>query len=153
MKLVVGLGNPDPKYLKTRHNVGFMVVDSFAKKTGLTFKTVKSFVGETAMGKDYILLKPLTYMNLSGNAVSLVSHYYHVNPQDILVVSDDFNLPFAKIRLRDKGAAGGHNGLKSIISCLNTDEFKRLRIGLGDPGDDSIDFVLGRFSKTDKQTF
>ena len=147
MKLIVGLGNPDGKYQNTRHNVGFMALDTYANKNGITFKTQKSFIGETYLGRGFILLKPLTYMNLSGNSVSLVAHYYHINPKDILIISDDFNLPFLKTRLRESGSAGGHNGLKSIIASLNTEEFPRYRIGIGDPGDNSINFVLGNFSK------
>ena len=147
MKLIVGLGNPDGKYQNTRHNVGFMALDTYANKNGITFKTQKSFIGETYLGRGFILLKPLTYMNLSGNSVSLVAHYYHIEPKDILIISDDFNLPFLKTRLRESGSAGGHNGLKSIIASLNTEEFPRYRIGIGDPGDNSINFVLGNFSK------
>ena len=147
MKLIVGLGNPDGKYQNTRHNVGFMALDTYANKNGITFKTQKSFIGETYLGRCFILLKPLTYMNLSGNSVSLVAHYYHIEPKDILIISDDFNLPFQKTRLRESGSAGGHNGLKSIIASLNTQEFPRYRIGIGDPGDNSINFVLGNFSK------
>ena len=147
MKLIVGLGNPDSKYQNTRHNVGFMALDTYANKNGLTFKTQKSFIGETYLGRGFILLKPLTYMNLSGNSVSLVAHYYHIEPKDTLVIVDDFNLPFTKTRLRESGSAGGHNGLKSIIECLSTQDFPRFRIGLGEPGDNSINFVLGNFSK------
>ena len=124
-----------------------MALDTYANKNGITFKTQKSFAGETYLGRGFILLKPLTYMNLSGNSVSLVAHYYHIEPKDILIISDDFNLPFLKTRLRESGSAGGHNGLKSIIASLNTQEFPRYRIGIGDPGDNSINFVLGNFSK------
>ena len=99
MKLIVGLGNPDGKYQNTRHNVGFMALDKNAKKNGITFKAQKSFIGETYLGRGFILLKPLTYMNLSGNSVSLVAHYYHIEPKDILIISDDFNLPFQKTRI------------------------------------------------------
>ena len=107
MKLIVGLGNPDGKYQNTRHNVGFMALDTYANKNGITFKTQKSFAGETYLGRGFILLKPLTYMNLSGNSVSWVAHYYHIEPKDILIISDDFNLPFLKTRLRESGSAGG----------------------------------------------
>lgn len=151
MKLIVGLGNPDEKYQNTRHNIGFMTLDAYANKNGLTFKAQKSFIGATYLGRGFILLKPYTYMNLSGNSVSLVAHYYHIEPKDILVISDDFNLPLSKLRLRESGSAGGHNGLKSIISSLGSQEFPRLRIGIGDPGDNSIDFVLGKLSKDNLQ--
>lgn len=151
MKLIVGLGNPDLKYKNTRHNIGFMVLDSFAKKNGYKWRMQTNFRGETYIDKNFILLKPQTYMNASGDAVSLVSNYYHIDSKDIMVISDDFNLDFLKLRLREKGSAGGHNGLKSIIQSLGTEEFNRLRIGLGAPGDDSIDFVLGKLSKDDKK--
>ena len=152
MKLIVGLGNPDEKYQNTRHNIGFMALDYYSKKKGYSFKTQKSFIGETYLGRGFILLKPLTYMNLSGNSVSLVANYYHIEPKDILVISDDFNMVFSKLRYREKGSAGGHNGLKSIISSLNSEEFQRLRVGLGSPGDNSINFVLSRFSKEELET-
>ena len=157
MKLIVGLGNPDEKYRNTKHNTGFMAIDCFAEANSLTFKMQKSFQGETALGRGFVLLKPTTYMNLSGNAVQSVARYYHIESEDILIISDDFNLPLSKIRIREKGSAGGHNGLKSIIQCLGTEEFPRVRIGIGDPGDDSIDYVLGAFSKIElealKETF
>jgi len=153
MKLIVGLGNPDIKYKNTRHNVGFMVIEAYAKKNNMEFRVQKEFKGETALGRGFVLLKPLTYMNLSGESVQLVSHYYHILPKDILVISDDFNLKEDALRLREKGSAGGHNGLKSIIACLGSEEFPRLRIGLGDPGDNSINFVLGKIKGEDRAKF
>ena len=150
MKLVVGLGNPDLKYKDTRHNVGFMVLDSYAKEKGYTLKTKKDFKGDVYISKDFILLKPLTYMNLSGESVKAVSNFYRIDPTDILVISDDFNIPFSKLRLRQKGSAGGHNGLKSIIEELGSKEFKRLRYGLGASSFDStIDYVLSKFTAED----
>ena len=147
MKLIVGLGNPDLKYKNTRHNVGFMVLDSYAKEKGYSFKLKKEFKGEIYLDKEFILLKPLTYMNLSGESIRSVVNFYKIDIDDILVISDDFNIPFLKLRLRNKGSAGGHNGLKSIIANLGSEDFKRLRFGLGSPEYDTIDYVLSKFSK------
>ncbi len=147
MKLIVGLGNPDLKYKNTRHNVGFMVLDNYAESKRYSFKTKKEFKGDLYIDKDFILLKPLTYMNLSGESVRAVVNFYKIDIDDILIISDDFNIPFLKIRLRNKGSAGGHNGLKSIISNLGSENFKRLRFGLGQPEYDTIDYVLSKFSK------
>lgn len=149
MKLIVGLGNPDLKYKNTRHNIGFMALDYYAKEKRYSFKKKKEFKGEVYLSKDFILLKPLTYMNLSGESVQAVSNFYKISPEDILVISDDFNIPFLKLRLRNKGSAGGHNGLKSIISQVGSEDFKRIRVGLGSPEYDTIDFVLSKFSIED----
>ena len=155
MKLVVGLGNPGLKYKNTRHNVGFMVINAFAEKNNLKFKTKKEFKGEVSINKDFILLKPATYMNLSGNSVRPICDFYKIAPEDILVICDDFNIPFMKIRIRMKGSSGGHNGLKSIIQNISSEEFSRLRIGLGLPNEnyDVIDYVLSKFSKEDLDSF
>ncbi|MCR5741244.1 MAG: aminoacyl-tRNA hydrolase [Gammaproteobacteria bacterium] len=152
MKLIVGLGNPDSKYQYTRHNVGFMALDFYAQKKNITFKGQRSFKGEIYMGNGFILLKPFTYMNLSGESVALVKNYYKIEDKDVFVISDDFNLEFGKLRLREKGSAGGHNGLKSIISCIGSEDFYRLRVGIGDPEDNAIDFVLGKFKKEELET-
>ena len=155
MKLVVGLGNPGLKYKNTRHNVGFMVINAFAEKNNLKFKTKKEFKGEVSINKDFILLKPATYMNLSGDSVRTICDFYKIAPEDILVICDDFNIPFMKIRIRMKGSSGGHNGLKSIIQNISSEEFPRLRIGLGLPNEnyDVIDYVLSKFSKEDLDSF
>lgn len=153
MKLIVGLGNPGDKYQNTRHNVGFMVIDAFMNKYGYTMKQDKKFKGEIYLNKDFILLKPQTYMNLSGESVQAVKNFYKVNVEDILVISDDFNLPFLKMRIRPKGSAGGHNGLKNIIQLTGSENFPRLRIGLGSPEYDTIDFVLKKFSKDELKSF
>ena len=147
MKLIVGLGNPGTKYELTRHNVGFMALNFYASKKAYQFKTQKTFNGETYLGKGFILLKPNTFMNLSGESIIKVKNYYHIEDKDILIILDDFNLPLSKLRLREKGSSGGHNGLKSIVSVLNTEEFLRLRIGIGNPNNEHIDFVLSKFSK------
>ena len=155
MKLIVGLGNPGLKYKNTRHNVGFMVINAFAENNNLKFKTKKEFKGEVSINKDFILLKPATYMNLSGDSVRPICDFYKIDPEDTLVICDDFNLPFLKLRLRKKGSAGGHNGLKSIIENINSEEFPRLRIGIGLPDEnyDIIDYVLSKFTKEHLDAF
>ncbi|MCB9498456.1 MAG: aminoacyl-tRNA hydrolase [Bacillales bacterium] len=153
MKLVVGLGNPDRKYKNTRHNVGFMVLDAFANKNGYVLKEEAKFQGLVYKDQEFVLLKPLTYMNLSGDSVYKTASFYKISPEDILIISDDFNLPFLKLRLREKGSAGGHNGLKSIIASLSSESFNRLRIGLGEPEEGAIDFVLSKLGKKEKAAF
>ncbi len=150
MKLIVGLGNPGKEYSKTRHNIGFMVIDHFAKTMGYTISKEK-FNGlyEIISYNDekIILLKPLSYMNLSGEVVSKFVSYYNINIDDILVISDDLNLDFLRVRLRPDGSSGGHNGLKNIALCLNSSDYKRLRIGIGSNNDVlTKDYVLGNFS-------
>ena len=151
MKLIVGLGNPGREYKNTRHNVGFIVVDAYAKLKNLDFKLDKKFKALIAKEKEYIIIKPQTYMNLSGFAVAEVANYYQIDSSDILVVSDDMDLPFCKIRIRNSGSSGGHNGLKSIISSLSTDLFYRLRVGIDKPEEDSISYVLGKMSKENQK--
>ncbi len=147
-RLVVGLGNPGSTYEKSKHNIGFICLDQYAITKKLKFKKEHKFQGEVLFVGNNILLKPKTYMNLSGNAVRLIADYYKINHEDILVISDDLDLPFAKVRLREKGSAGGHNGLKSIISSLGTNEFKRCRIGIDRIENvDVINQVLSNFSK------
>lgn len=153
--IIVGLGNPGKEYEKTHHNIGFMFADSVAKELGIEFKLEKKFnamVAEFKMNNEkHYLLKPLTYMNLSGNAVRPFSDYYKIPVSDIFIVQDDMDLPCGKRRIRKNGSAGGHNGLKSLISCLGTSEIKRLRIGIGrdksSDHQDVVDFVLAPFSK------
>lgn len=154
MKLIVGLGNPGLDYEHTRHNVGFDVVDILAEdfnveinKSGFKGLYCKfTFDGETVY-----ILKPMTYMNLSGESVKAFVDYYHINIQDIVVVSDDLALLPGSLRLRENGSSGGHNGLKSIINCLGTQEFKRIRIGVGEPKNDVVDYVLGKPQVEDKE--
>jgi peptidyl-tRNA hydrolase, PTH1 family len=152
LKLFVGLGNPGKEYEQTRHNVGFMVMDELAKRWNISFQTTK-FRGMMASaiisGEKVALCKPLTYMNLSGECVRPLMDYYGIDVDDVIVVYDDLDLPPGKIRLRMKGSAGGHNGIKSLIYHLGTQEFKRIRIGIGRPanGQKVTDYVLGRFAK------
>lgn len=150
MKLVAGLGNPGRRYQATRHNVGFAVADELARRAGAVFElgranalTVRTGRGEAAV----LLVKPLTLMNLSGEAVADLARYFRIAPPDILVVADDVNLPLGRLRLRARGSAGGHNGFRSIIGLLGSEEFPRLRIGVGrgDPRRELADHVLARF--------
>ena len=150
MKLIVGLGNPGKKYKNTKHNIGFIALDSYAEVNKIKYKKSVKFVSEIAIHNDAILLKPKTYMNNSGLAVVKAAKYYNVSLEDIVVISDDLNLPFSKIRIRESGSAGGHNGIKSIISNLNSENFKRIRVGIGDNKDIVMrDFVLSDFSKNE----
>lgn len=151
--MIIGLGNPGIKYALTRHNVGFWLIDVLAERWGISVKKEKwkSLVGEGVIqGEKVILIKPQTYMNLSGEAVRPAIDYLKADIEDICVVYDDLDLPPGKIRLRLKGSSGGHNGMKSIIHHLGTDQFKRVKIGIGRPerGQQSIpDYVLSPFAK------
>ena len=152
MKLIVGLGNPGMEYVHTRHNVGFDIVNKFAKKQGFKFsRKGKAMVSENNVnGEKVILLKPLTFMNLSGEAVARIMHSYNVSPEDMIVVCDDMDLPLGKLRIRRKGSGGGHNGLKNIIDCIKSDNFCRMRVGIGRE-EDTINYVLSRFSRSDRK--
>ena len=155
--IVVFLGNPGDKYENTRHNVGFMTADALGEKLNkpiqrLKFKALTNVVEYG--GCRVLLMKPTTYMNLSGEAVREACMFYKLPPERVLVVSDDVSLPVGKIRLRRNGTAGGHNGLRSIIGQLHSDQFPRLKIGVGakpHPDYDMADWVLGRFSKEDRK--
>jgi len=156
MKLFVGLGNPGRTYAKTRHNIGFFVLDELAKSLNAEIKQ-KKFKGllcqVTIYNEKVILLKPQTFMNLSGEAVVLVKNYYQIADEDVILIYDDMDLPLGKLRLREKGTGGGHNGVKNIIQHLNTSELKRIRIGIGNNENiDQKDFVLGKFSKEEQKT-
>lgn len=144
MKLIVGLGNPGKEYEHTRHNVGFICVDKFMHESGYVANK-DDFKGQFYKDQNLIVLKPMTFMNLSGESIRLVMDYYKVDIKDVLVVCDDVSLPIGKIRIRSKGSSGGHNGLKNIISNLNSEEFKRIRVGISG-SDDLINHVLGKFT-------
>lgn len=154
MYAIIGLGNPDKKYEKTRHNVGFDVIDELAEQMGIEVKTKrhKALCGIGIIGSEkVVLVKPQTYMNLSGESVRAVMDFYKLDAKsDIIVVSDDISLPVGKIRIRTKGSAGGHNGLKSIISHAGTDGFTRIKVGVGANEGDLVKHVLGKFSKQDR---
>ena len=151
MKLVVGLGNKGREYENTRHNMGFMVVDRYLQYKNITNKFKEKFnamyIETTINNEKVIFIKPMTYMNNSGIAIRAFVDFYKLNSEDILVISDDLDLDLGKFRLRRNGSSGGHNGLKSIISQLGTDNFKRLRIGISNDKDDVINYVLSKFSK------
>lgn len=153
MYLVAGLGNPGDKYSKTRHNAGFDVMDLCAEKFGFDFNKTKfkGIYGETSIGGEKVIfLKPQTYMNLSGDSIRAVMDFYKIPVENFVVVYDDISLDVGKLRIRTKGSAGGHNGIKSIIAQLGTDVFSRVRVGVGEPTYDIIDFVLGKFSSEDR---
>ncbi len=158
LKLLVGLGNPGNEYNKTRHNVGFMVLEEIARKNNCSFRENKKLFGRTCefgIGTEKKrLLMPNTFMNESGKSVRSAKDWFNFENNQLIVLVDDMDLPLGKIRMRSKGSSGGHNGLKSIIKHLGTSEFKRLKIGIGSPSEDqqerkskTISHVLGRFSK------
>jgi peptidyl-tRNA hydrolase, PTH1 family len=155
VKIVVGLGNPGGQYQDTRHNIGWMVLDRLADEAGWTgkgrTKDASAIVAGRYHGLELILVKPLTFMNDSGIAVRKVLAREHVPLSDLLVVADDFALPFGKLRFREGGGAGGHNGLGSIIDELGTEKFSRLRVGIGAPDRGFIDHVLSRFDPAERQ--
>lgn len=162
-QLIVGLGNPEPKYEQTRHNIGFAAVDALACSWQIPLSENRKFQGLFGEGRvapaDKIrLLKPSTYMNRSGQAIRAVLDWYKISPESVLVIYDDMDLPLGKIRLRLSGSAGGHNGMKSAIAHFSTSHFPRLRIGIGKPqgitssnDSDAISHVLGRFSPDEAQ--
>ena len=156
MIVIAGLGNPGTKYASTRHNVGFDVMDALANKFGIKLNKIKfkGLVGEgTWAGKKIVLIKPSTYMNLSGESIRPLMEFYKLKPEELFVVVDDVDIEFGTIRLKKKGSAGTHNGLKSIIFHLETEEFPRLKIGIGQKPEhyDLADFVLSKFSKSERQ--
>ena len=157
MKLIVGLGNPGKEYENTRHNVGFSFIDSYLSYKNITGKWTKKFDGEyleTSIGKEKVLfLKPLTFMNLSGNSVRKIMDYFKIEVEDILIVSDDLDLNVGNFKLKLNGSCGGHNGLRSIESSIGTSNYKRLKIGISkNIESDTKDYVLGNFSKEEKET-
>ena len=155
MKLIVGLGNPGKEYAGTRHNCGFMVIDRLASKFNVDVDLNK-FKGLYAKvkyhGEDIILLKPQTYMNLSGESVNAVMNFFKIDKEDLLVIYDDLDMPVGKLRLRKTGSAGGHNGIKNIIAHLNSQDFKRIRVGIDRHKYMNVaDYVLSRFSKVESE--
>lgn len=154
MFLIVGLGNPGREYNNTRHNIGFDAIDVIADKYNIEVSRIKfkGVYGEGFVnGEKVILLKPTTYMNLSGESVREVMDFYKLSEEDILIIYDDVSLDVGRIRIREKGSAGGHNGIKSIIANIGTDVFSRIKVGVGKPQGDLVKHVLGTFSKEDRE--
>lgn len=160
--LIVGLGNPGQKYDRTRHNVGFDVIDCLSKRWSIPLKSEKRFKGELGQGLGpkgikLTLLKPTTFMNRSGESVRAVMDWYKWSPESVLVIYDDMDLPIGKMRLRKSGSAGGHNGMRSLIACLGTQDFPRLRLGIDNPksdrvlSSDTVSYVLGRFAPPEQK--
>ena len=157
MKCIVGLGNIGKRFELTRHNIGFEVVDYILEKNNFSLDKQKfkgAYTIERMNGDKVLFIEPMTMMNLSGEAVAPIMDYYNVNPEDLIVLYDDLDLEQGQVRLRQKGSAGGHNGMKSIIKMLGTDQFKRIRIGVGRPtnGMTVPDYVLQRFSNDEMVT-
>ena len=156
MFIIAGLGNPKKEYDNTRHNIGFAMIDALADKYQISVMDIKNkgMTGKGIInGQKVILVKPLTFMNLSGECISALTDYYKIDPEtELIVVSDDISLPPGQIRVRKKGSAGGHNGLKNIIQHLGTEGFQRIRLGVGEKpkGYDLADYVLGHFSKEEE---
>ena len=156
MYLIVGLGNPEEDYGKTRHNMGFNTINKLSKQSGIEVNK-KKFKGLYGSGiienEKVLLLKPQTYMNLSGESIREIMDFYKIKPEDIIIIYDDMDIEPGIIKIRKQGGAGGHNGMKSVISHLNTQNFTRIRIGIGTPKDkaDSISYVIGAIDKEDEE--
>ena len=152
--LIAGLGNPEPKYDGTRHNAGFAALDYLAGKWGISVSKTK-FQGLWGQGEvdghKVVLLKPLTYMNLSGDSIGPLAGFFKIPADHVIVISDDISLPLGKLRVRGSGSAGGHNGLKNIIAHLGTDAFPRVKVGVGAPEHDIVDWVIGPFTANERK--
>ena len=145
-RLIAGLGNPGRQYVGTRHNVGFLVLDELARRAAVPFQFEKKWNAEVAVCGGRMLMKPQTFMNLSGEAVNNYARYHHLESSEILVVIDDAAIPLGELRIRKSGSAGGHNGLESVLMHQATELVPRLRVGIGSTGGDLVDHVLGKFS-------
>ena len=151
IRLIAGLGNPGREYEQTRHNIGFLVVDRLAAQFGSTWEKSSKWGAVSAKCGEVILVKPMTYMNRSGEPLGAIGQFYKIEPPEILIVLDDLALPLGRLRLRARGGPGGHNGLESILAQFGTEEIPRLRIGIGAaPRDGSVDYVLSRFFDEEK---
>jgi len=153
MKVIVGLGNPGPRYKDTRHNVGFQTLEELARRHPVQRQESRfdAIIAHLQIKQEKVfLLKPLTYMNLSGKAVRALIAYYKIDLRDIIVIYDDMDLPVGNLRIRSAGGTGGHRGMTSLVENLGTREFARIRIGIGRPPHEAIDWVLGRFSPEEK---
>lgn len=155
-KLVIGLGNPGEEYKNHRHNIGFIIIDQLAQNLSLKFDNNKKkslFTRAKLNNTDFILLKPQTFMNLSGESAIYISKFFNIKPEDIIVIYDDMDIPFGTFKIKKGGSSGGHNGIKSLIAQLQTDDFIRLRVGIGRPsfGKKVNDYVLSSFSKSERE--
>jgi PTH1 family peptidyl-tRNA hydrolase len=151
IRLVAGLGNPGPEYQYTRHNIGFLFADLLASRAGMTWEKSSKWGAQWTKLGDVLLVKPMTYMNRSGEPIAAVARFHKIIPGEILVVLDDFSLPLGRLRIRQGGSPGGHNGLESVVVQLGTDQVPRLRIGIGDsPREGSVDYVLGKFFEEER---
>ncbi len=151
--MICGLGNPGRRYRLTRHNIGFIFLEYIQKHLNIAFKPGKgayNYCKTDIDNQPVLLIQPLTYMNLSGLAVSQALEYFKLNSDDLLIIYDDFHIPFGELRFRKKGRSGGHNGIDSIIYHMNTEVFDRLKIGIGDDFEDSVDFVLSKLYKKER---
>ncbi|WP_178625541.1 aminoacyl-tRNA hydrolase [Frisingicoccus sp.] len=156
MYLIAGLGNPSKNYEGTRHNIGFTMIDAIGEKFGIdvTTKKHKALVGRGIIdGMRVILAKPQTYMNLSGESIREIADFYKIEPENIIIIYDDISLDVGRLRIRKKGSAGGHNGIKNIIAHLGTQEFPRIKVGIGNKpeGWDLADYVLSKYSKAEQE--
>ncbi|MBQ8063430.1 MAG: aminoacyl-tRNA hydrolase [Clostridia bacterium] len=157
MYIIAGLGNPGSKYENTRHNIGWLAIDELAKEQGVTVDRMKfhALTGQCVLaGEKVLLMKPTTFMNNSGEAIEEARNFYKIPTGNVIVLSDDINLAPGKMRIRRKGGSGGHNGLKSIIQCMGTEDFPRVRLGIGGkthPDMDLADYVLGKFPKSEQK--
>ena len=156
--IIVGLGNPGAQYVNTRHNAGFLALDAIAEKQGARIERTrfKGLTAEVTLGGAHVLLlKPQTFMNLSGEAVREAAAFYHIAPSNVIVIYDDINLPVGRLRVRGKGSDGGHNGIKSIVAQLGSNEFPRVRVGVGErpnPEYDLADWVLSNFTPAERES-
>lgn len=151
LKIIVGLGNPGRDYAETRHNVGFMVLDRLARRFGAEWKLDKARKAEIAAGRGVLLVKPQTFMNLSGESVGPLMRYFKWEPEQVMVIYDDIAFPVGTLKLRNSGSAGGHNGIKSIIAHLGGEKFPRIRVGIGVPGQKNmVGHVLGKFAPDER---
>lgn len=155
LRLVVGLGNPGKKYAGTRHNAGFEVADRLAEQLRVELKKSRKWRAEVAQADDFFILKPLTYMNLSGESVGPFARFHKIPRESMLIIYDEKDLPLGKLRLRPGGSSGGHNGLRSILQVLGSEEVPRLRIGIGSPSPqmDTVGHVLGKFTEEEQQEY
>ncbi len=154
MYLIVGLGNIGKEYENTRHNIGFQAIDYISEKYNIEINRIKfkGIYGDGIIeGKKVILLKPTTYMNLSGESIREVMNFYKISEDQLIVIYDDISLPVGKLRIREKGSAGGHNGIKSIIANIGTEKFPRVKIGIGQPSYGLVNHVLGKFSAEENE--